>query len=57
MEQELEAYKKTQLDKVNANIYQILFNVSKEVLGTKLDTKEHEEIIAKALEEAEKQIN
>jgi MFS superfamily sulfate permease-like transporter len=57
MEQELETYKKEQMEKINNNIYQILLNISKEVFGKKLDTKEHEEMIAKALAEAEKQMN
>lgn len=57
MEAELAVYKKSQIEKIDQNIYQILINVSKDVLGKKIDPKENEEVIIKALEEAEKQMN
>lgn len=57
LETELDAYKKSQMEKIDQNIYQILLNVSKTVLGKKIDTKENEDVIIKALEEAEKEMN
>lgn len=56
LEKELAVYKQEQIDKINKNIYQILVNVSKSVFGKRLDTKEHEEMIIQALNEAEKEV-
>lgn len=55
LEKNLAAYKQQQLDKINRNIYQILLNVSKSVFGTRLDIKEHEQMIIDALAQAEQQ--
>src|SRR5687767_2604355 len=57
LEKELSEYKREQLTKINNNIFQILLNISKEVFGKKLDTHEHEEMIAKALQDAEREMN
>lgn len=53
-QREVEEYKKQQLERVRENIYKLLSEISKLVLGRSLDLSSQEELILQALEEAKK---
>lgn len=54
-EKELEDYKAERLKKIEDEIYNIIQNVSKEVLGKTLSLQEHEQLVIEALEKAKKE--
>ena len=55
VQKEIEDYKGTQLKKVEVQIYDIIQNVSKIVLGKTLSLQEHEQLVIDALEKAKKE--
>ena len=55
LDRELQIEKDEMLKKLNDDIYKILFNISKMVIGKSLDFSDHEELIIKALNEAKKE--
>jgi len=55
VEKELETYKAERLKKIEEEIYNIIQNVSKEVLGKTLSLQEHEQLVIDALEKAKKE--
>jgi dGTP triphosphohydrolase len=55
VEKELEAYRTEKLKKIEDQIYNIIQNVSKEVLGKTLTLQEHEQLVIDALEKAKKE--
>ncbi len=55
LEIEIKEYREKMLTKVNDDIYKILINISKAVLGKSLDTKEHEDLIIDSLNRAKKE--
>jgi len=55
LEKELELQKQNSLKKLNEDIYKILSNISKEVIGKSLDVEQHEELIINALNKAKKE--
>lgn len=55
LEIEIKDYREKMLNKVNDDIYKILINISKSVLGKSLDTKEHEDLIIDSLNRAKKE--
>jgi len=56
LEEEMTEYKKERIQKINSNIYEILHNISRIAFGKGISLQEHEELIAKALEESEREI-
>lgn len=54
VQKELEEYRNSQLAKIDAQIYLIIFEASREVLGRSISRGEHEELVRKALERAKK---
>ncbi len=52
--EEIKAYRAKMLGKVDQSIFEILQEVSQEVLGKALSVKEHEELVIKALYEAKR---
>lgn len=54
VQKELEEYRNSQLKKIDAQIYLIIFEASREVLGRSISRGEHEELVRKALERAKK---
>lgn len=54
VQKELEEYRSSQLAKIDAQIYLIIFEASREVLGRSISRGEHEELVRKALERAKK---
>lgn len=54
VQKELEEYRNSQLKKIDAQIYLIIFDASREVLGRSISRGEHEELVRKALERAKK---
>lgn len=55
--EELEAYKKERIEKINASINDILLDVSLKVFGRSLTLEEHQAFIIKSLEEAKHLLN
>lgn len=55
LEVEIKEYREKMINKVNDDIYKILINISKAVLGKSLDTKEHEDLIIESLNRAKKE--
>lgn len=55
MEAEVEDYRRERLKKVEEQIYEIISNLSQEVLGKSLSLREHEKLIFEALKKAKKQ--
>lgn len=55
LDQELRKEKDEMIKKINDDIYKILFNISKMVIGKSLNFSDHEELIIKALEDAKKE--
>lgn len=55
IENEIEEHKKQMLQKIDDDIYKILLNISKLVIGGSLDLSKHEDLIIKSLEEAKKE--
>jgi vacuolar-type H+-ATPase subunit H len=53
---EIEEYKKAQLEKVDAQIYDILAIVAEKVFGPGIKMEKHEELVLEALEKAKKEI-
>lgn len=51
---ELEQYKKEQMKNIEENVYEILHDLSKTVLGKALNMEEHQELVIKSLEEAKR---
>jgi ribosomal protein S10 len=51
---ELDEYKRTELDKINENIYEILARTSETVLGRAVDLDLHQELVIKGLEQAKR---
>lgn len=54
IKQELEEYKKQELTKISANIYEILARTSEAVLGKAVNLDLHQELVIKALEQAKR---
>lgn len=54
---ELAEYKKSQLIKIDNNIYNILLNISKIAFGRSISISQHEELITQALSEAQKDLH
>lgn len=54
IEKELSLYKNRKLKEIDENIYDIITNVTKKVLGESLSIEDHQELIIKALEEAKR---
>lgn len=54
VQKELEEYRNSQLKKIDAQIYLIIFEASREVLGRSISRGEHEDLVRKALERAKK---
>jgi hypothetical protein len=52
---DIEDYKKTELQKINSGIYELLEKISKLVFGKALNLTEHENLIEKSLEKARKE--
>jgi hypothetical protein len=52
---DIEDYKKTELQKINSGIYELLEKISKLVFGKALNLSEHENLIEKSLEKARKE--
>lgn len=52
---EVEEYKKEELQKINSKVYEFLEKMSKLVLGKVLNFSEHEDLIEKSIEKAEKE--
>lgn len=52
---EIEDYKKEELQKIDSGIYELLEKISKLVLGKALNLSEHEDLIEKSLEKANKE--
>ncbi|HVZ11972.1 MAG TPA: hypothetical protein VG965_02990 [Patescibacteria group bacterium] len=57
LEKELAGYKEAQIKKIDENVYQILFNISKIAFGRGLNLENHEALVNEALEEAKKLSN
>ncbi len=55
LEVEIKEYREKMMNKVNDDIYKILLNISKAVLGKSLDAKDHEDLIIEALNKAKKE--
>lgn len=55
LEVEVKQYREKMMNKVNDDIYKILINISKTVLGKSLSPNEHEELIIEALNKAKKE--
>ncbi len=55
LEIEIKEYREKMMNKVNDDIYKILLNISKTVLGKSLDAKDHEDLIIEALNKAKKE--
>ncbi len=53
--EEIELYKKTRLDEIEKSGVQIIKSFIQKVLTRKIDIREHEELVMKALEEAKKE--
>ena len=54
IKKELEEYKKNKLSYIDENIYDIISQVTKEILGKSLSVAEHEDIVIRLLEEAKR---
>ncbi len=54
---ELAEYKKSQITKIDNNIYKLLLNISKIAFGQSISITQHEELITQALEEAQKDLH
>ena len=54
---ELAEYKKSQITKIDNNIYKILLNISKIAFGRSISITQHEELITQALAEAQKDLH
>lgn len=52
IEEDLKSYKEEQLKKIDAGIYTILAQVSKDVLGKALSLQDHQDLVMKSLEDA-----
>lgn len=52
---EIKDYKKEELDKIDAGIYELLEKISKLILGKALSLSEHEDLIEKSLEKAKRE--
>ena len=55
LENEIRQRKEKELQKLNDNIYKILSNISKEVIGKSLNLSDHEDLIIASLEKAKKE--
>jgi flagellar biosynthesis/type III secretory pathway protein FliH len=55
LDAEIKDYKTKMIEKVNEDVYKLLLNISKMVLGKSLDLKDHEELIIDALNKAKKE--
>lgn len=55
LKNEIEIYKKEELEKIDSEIYELLEKISKLVLGKALSLSEHEDLIEKSLEKAKKE--
>lgn len=55
LDTEIKEYKTKMIEKVNEEIYKILLNISKVVIGKSLDLKDHEELVVEALNKAKKE--
>lgn len=55
-EQEIEAYKKQRMAQVDASIQQLVAEVSREVLGKVLTSRDHEDLVIQALEKGKGQL-
>lgn len=55
VEEEIKLYRVSRLQRVDAQIYEIIRQVSEDVIGKALDPQEHEELVIKSLEEAKRQ--
>jgi hypothetical protein len=54
--QEIEEYKKTQFEKINLKIYDLLEIISEKVFGPGISVEKHEELVLEALEKAKKEL-
>lgn len=52
---EIERYKESQKVAIDAKVHEVIVTVTKEVLGKSIDTRAHEDLILKALEDAKRQ--
>jgi hypothetical protein len=52
---EIEEFRKVELDKVNAEVYEVLEKTAKIVLGKAINLSDHEDLITKSLERARKE--
>jgi hypothetical protein len=55
VKQELDLYKKAELKKIDAKIYEIVVKTTKECVGKTLDVQSHQEIILQCLEDCKKE--
>ena len=55
MEEEIEAYKKERLQRVDEKIFEILKEVSSKAIGKSLSLEDHEDVVIKALEDAKRE--
>lgn len=55
VEEEIEAYRKSRLQKIDEQIYEVIKKVSQDVIGKAIEAQEHEEMVVKSLEEAKRQ--
>lgn len=55
LDREMQERKKEMIEKLNNDIFKILFNISKTVIGKSLDFTDHEELILNALDQAKKE--
>lgn len=55
VEEEIKAYREAKIKRVDEEIYEIVRQVTQDILGKAIDTRQHEELVVKALEEAKRQ--
>jgi F0F1-type ATP synthase membrane subunit b/b' len=49
-------YKEKKMKEINKKIYQIINDISKEIIGKSISIREHEDLVIKALEDAKKEL-